>query len=174
MAFSEAGYRVVLADTDFQRPTLHRAAKVAATAEGLSEALETERKVGETLVPIGNKLWLAPRGGSFQPEARGMLATNRLKTLIEDMSERADVVLCDSSPVLLIPDNLFLAALVDGVILVAKAGTTQCRDLARTKALLESVGAKVLGVVINGMPTAALRRQYGRYYRTYVRREEAR
>jgi capsular exopolysaccharide synthesis family protein len=171
MAFGEAGSRVVLAETDFQRPTLHNALKVAASAPGLSEALETQGPVGGALVPVGDRMWMAPRGRSFQPEARGMLATNRLKVLVDEMTERADLVICDSSPVMLIPDNLFLASAVDGVILVARAGSTQCRDLARTKSLLEGVGARILGVVINEMPVSALRRHYSRYYRTYVRKE---
>jgi tyrosine-protein kinase Etk/Wzc len=174
MAFGEAGYRVVLADTDFQRPTLHRIAKISPSAAGLSDALQADGGVADNLVPVADRIWLAPRGGSCQPQARGMLATNRLKALIDEMSDRSDLVLCDSSPVLLIPDNLFLAAAVDGVILVARAGVTQCRDLARTKTLLESAGARLVGVVINEMPSSALRRHYGRYYRTYVRREESR
>jgi capsular exopolysaccharide synthesis family protein len=170
MAFGEAGYRVVLADSDFQRPTLHLALKVAASSPGLSNALETESKIGAALVPVGERLWIAPRGASFQPQARGMLATSRLKAIVEEMSEHADLVLCDSSPVLLIPDNLFLAAAVDGVILVAKSGTTTYRELARAKALLETVGARLLGVVLNEMPPASLRRHYARYYRTYVKK----
>jgi Mrp family chromosome partitioning ATPase len=90
---------------------------------------------------------------------------------VDEMTEHADIVICDSSPILLIPDNLFLASSVDGVILVARAGTTRCRDLARTKALLEASGARLLGVVINEMPAASLRRHYTNYYQTYVKRE---
>jgi polysaccharide biosynthesis transport protein len=171
MAFGEAGYRVVLADTDFQRPTLHRILKVAPSAPGVSDALETEQRIGDALVPVGDRMWMAPRGGSFQPHARGMLATTRLKAVVEDMTEHADLVLCDSSPVLLIPDNLFLAAAVDGVILVARAGSTTRRDLARARVLLEGAGARLLGVVINEMPAASLKARYTRYYRTYVKKE---
>jgi polysaccharide biosynthesis transport protein len=171
MAFGEAGYRVVLADTDFQRPTLHRMLKVAPSAPGLSNALETEDKIGDALVPVGDHLWMAPRGASFQPHARGLLATKRLKTVVDDMSDRADMVLCDSSPVLLIPDNLFLAGAVDGVILVARSGVTTYRDLARTKALLDNVGAHLLGVVLNEVPSSSLRRHYTRYYRAYVKKD---
>jgi Mrp family chromosome partitioning ATPase len=87
------------------------------------------------------------------------------------MTEHADLVLCDSSPVLLIPDNLFLAAAVDGVILVARAGSTTRRDLARARVLLEGAGARLLGVVINEMPAASLKAHYTRYYRTYVKKE---
>jgi Mrp family chromosome partitioning ATPase len=107
----------------------------------------------------------------MRPHTRGMLATSRLDELLGDMAGRADLVLCDSSPVLLIPDNLFLAAAVDGVILVARAGRTTCRELARAKELLDSIGAKILGVVINEMAVSKLRNHYKTYYRTYFKAE---
>ena len=173
MAFGEAGYRVVLADTDFQRPTLHRVLKVAPSAPGVSDALEASSKIGDTLVPVGDRMWMAPRGGSFLPKARGLLATKRLRLVVDEMADHADMVLLDSSPVQLIPDNLFLAAAVDVVIVVVRAGSTTYRDLMKTKRLLEGVGAHVLGVVINGMPSASLYRQYARYYRTYAKKDGA-
>jgi len=97
-----------------------------------------------------------------------MLATNRLKQFVDDIGQQAELVICDCPPVLLVPDNLFLAAAVDAVIIVAKAGATRCRDLERTRALLEGAGARVLGVVINELPASILRRQYNHYYRRYV------
>jgi len=173
LAFREAGRRVVLADTDFLRPTLHHALGVPQTAGGLVDALHTKRSIEQSLAPVGEGLWLVPRGMAIQPQTRGLLATTRLKELIEEMADKADLVLCDSSPVLLMSDNLFLASAVDGVILVAKTGKTGCRDLARAKSLLEEVGAKILGVVINDMPASALNGQYRRYYRAYVVKDGA-
>lgn len=170
LAFAEAGVRVVLADTDFQRPTLHRVLKVR-PGSGLVDALQRDRDVERALVPVNDTLWVAPRGEAMRPHTRGMLATNRLNELLGDMAGRADLVLCDSSPVLLIPDNLFLAAAVDGVILVARAGRTTCRELARAKELLDSIGARTLGVVINEMAIGKLRSHYKTYYSTYFKAE---
>jgi len=53
---------------------------------------------------------------------------------------------------LLIRDTLLLASAVDGVVLVARPGSTGFSDLARTKALLEGTEARVLGVVLNQVP----------------------
>jgi len=169
-ALSESGRRVVVADTDFLRPTLHRAMKIK-SAKGLVEALETPgQPVEPALAPVSEGLWLAQRGESFQPGSRGMLGGTKLRELIGDMTTRADFVICDSSPVLLIPDNLLLAGAVDGVILVAKASSTGFRDLARSKQLLEGAGARVLGVVLNQVPAASLKNYYRRYYDSYVKK----
>jgi capsular exopolysaccharide synthesis family protein len=169
-ALSESGRRVVLADTDFLRPTLHRTMKIK-SSKGLVETLESETPLEPTLVPITQGLWLAQRGESFQPRSRGMLAGVPLRNLINEMSNSTDFVICDSSPVLLIRDNLLLASSVDGVVLVAKAGSTGFSDLARTKALLEGAGARVLGVVLNQVPVGPLRKYYRSYYESYVKME---
>ncbi len=168
LAFREAGQRVVLADTDLQRPTLHRAMRVAQNG-GVVNVLHAERRVEEALIPVGERMWLVPRGAGLQGQTRGLLATNRLRELVDGLASQGDVVLCDSSPILLLPDNLFLAAAVDGVILVTKAGSSGCRDLARAKSLLDGVGAKVVGVVLNEVPVSVLRRHYNRYYHHYYK-----
>jgi tyrosine-protein kinase Etk/Wzc len=170
-ALNESGRRVVLADTDFLRPTLHRTIKVK-SSKGLAETLQAEQPLDQTLAPVSEGLWLAPRGESSGARARGLLAGSPLRDLVDQMKSRADFVICDSSPVLLVPDNLLLASGVDGVILVAKAGTTGYRDLARSKELLEGSGARVLGVVLNHVPVRRLKRHYHRYYDSYVRQDK--
>jgi len=182
LAFQEAGVRVVLADTDFLRPTLQRTLSLHQQGDvsdairerleengGIESSLREDRAVHQALVPAGEGMWVAPLGDPIDPRSRGMLATSRLNDLVEDMAGQADLVLCDSAPVLLVPDNLFLASAVDAVLLVAKAGSTGCRDLARAKTLLDSVGARCLGVVINEIPVAALKRSYRRYYQAYAK-----
>jgi polysaccharide biosynthesis transport protein len=169
-ALNESGRRVVLADTDFLRPTLHRAMKIKSSA-GLVETLQSGQPVERALAPVSEGLWLAQRGESFEPRSRGMLAGSRLRELVGEMTSRADFVICDSSPVLLIPDNLLLASSVDGVVLVAKSGSTSFRDLARTKTLLEGAGARLLGVVLNHVSPTLLTKSYRPYYESYVKTE---
>jgi capsular exopolysaccharide synthesis family protein len=169
MSFAEIGRRVVIVDSDFQRPALHRALNFMPQA-GLVDALNGKQPINDTLAPVTEGMWLVPRGERLQPKSRGVLAGPRMTELLQEVGEVTDLIICDSSPVLLIPDNLFLTNKVDAVILVVKAGSTACRDLARTKTLLEAAGAKILGVVINEMPSRSLQNYYYRYY-TYVKRE---
>jgi Mrp family chromosome partitioning ATPase len=73
----------------------------------------------------------------------------------------------DSSPILLIPDNIYMAAAADGVILVVAVGQSRPRDVLRAKALLERAGTPIIGVVINRTPVKHLNsyyRQYSGYY----------
>lgn len=165
-ALSEAGIKVLLADTDFLRPTLHRTLEVPSSAD-LDDLLQAKCPLEESLIPAGDGMWVASPAHGVAPSVRGSLATNRLKELIQNLATKAEITLCDSPPVLVVPESLFLASATDAVILVAKAGSTACRDLGRAKAVLEGVGARILGVVINEMPAAALKGHYKRYYAGY-------
>ena len=83
------------------------------------------------------------------------------------MSNETDYVLMDSSPILLIPDNLYIAAAADGIVLVVSVGTTRPRDLVRTKEILARAGTPIVGVVLNRTPIKRLNayyKQYNAYY----------
>lgn len=169
LALAEAGKQVLLADMDLFRPSLHRLLQAPAAPEtGLVDLLQGAG-AEEALVPVSERVWLAARGKAPAPDVRGALATTRLKDVVRTLNARAELVIYDASPVLLVPDSLFLAAAVDAVLLVARAGRTTCHDLERARTLLESSGARVIGVVINEMPLAVLRARYAQYYRTYAR-----
>ena len=172
LELGESGRRVIMADTDFVRPTLHKTLNLPQNG-GLVEVLHSGRQVEEALVPVRGNVRVATRGAVVRRDTAGMLATSRLRDVMAEMSGQADYVLCDSGPLLLVHDNLLLAGAVDGVILVVKAGTTPCADLARVKTTLESVGARIIGVVINQMPPYQLKRYYNRYYRGYYAKSEA-
>jgi Mrp family chromosome partitioning ATPase len=98
----------------------------------------------------------------------GLLSIEKVRRLLDLIKDRADLVLFDSAPVLAVSDNLILASMVDGVILVIRAGHTQQRDLIRAKELLERVNASLLGVVINEVSPWETRRYYRRYLEYYV------
>jgi Mrp family chromosome partitioning ATPase len=112
-------------------------------------------------------VYLAPRGGALTAPAKTGLGTERLPRILGDMADEADYVLLDSSPILLIPDNLYMAAAADGIVLVVAIGQTRPRDLVRTKEILERSGTPIIGVVLNRTPIKHLNsyyKQYSGYY----------
>jgi polysaccharide biosynthesis transport protein len=166
LAFGEVGKRVIIADADFHRPTLHRIAN-ATPRKGFTDLLAGTSKLVDTITPITENVQLAPRGGALTAPARTGLGTQRLTKILGDMSDEADYVLMDSSPILLIPDNLYMAAASDGIVLVVAVGQTRPRDLLKTKALLDRAGTPILGVVLNRTPVNQLNsyyKQYSAYY----------
>jgi capsular exopolysaccharide synthesis family protein len=166
LAFGEVGQRVIIADGDFHRPTLHRIA-MTAPRKGFTDLLAGTTQLTDTITPITDNVQLAPRGSGLMAPARTGLGTDRLSRVLGQMSDEADYVLLDTSPILLIPDNLYMAAAAEGIVLVVAVGQTRPRDLLRTRAILERAGTPIVGVVLNRMPVKQLNvyyKQYGAYY----------
>jgi capsular exopolysaccharide synthesis family protein len=166
LAFGEVGKRVIVADADFHRPTLHRIANTTGR-KGFTDLLAGTTTLTDTITSITENVQLAPRGAALTAPARTGLGTDRLKKILGDMADEVDYVLMDTSPILLIPDNLYMASAADGVVLVVAAGQTRPRDLLRAKALLERSGTPIVGVVLNRTPLKHLNSYYKRYSAYY-------
>ena len=162
LAFGEVGKRVIIADADFHRPTLHRIAN-ASPRKGFTDLLAGTANLGDTITPITENVKLAPRGSALSASAKTGLGTDRLPRVLSDMGDSADYVLMDSSPILLIPDNLYMAAAADGVVVVVAVGQTRPQDLLRTKAILDRAGTPIVGVVLNRTPVKNLNGYYKQY-----------
>jgi capsular exopolysaccharide synthesis family protein len=159
VSLAEAGERVLLLDCDLRRPSQHLLFGLA-LGPGLSNALAAhiaEPVISATVVP-GLSLLAA---GDPPPNPAEFVASGRLTELLDRLRTRFDRILIDTPPAGILTDAAVLAPRVDGVMLVVSAGQTR-RDLARrAHQQLETVGAHLLGAVIN---RAKLGRNVGDYY----------
>jgi polysaccharide biosynthesis transport protein len=163
LAFGEIGKQVIIADADFHRPSLHRTAKTR-NEKGFTDLLAGTSGLTESTTAISEQVRLAPRGTALSIPARVGLGTRRLTEILVGMEAEADYILIDSSPILLVPDNLYIASAADGILLVVDSGSTRPRDLLRTKDVLERTGTPIVGVVLNRTPL----RQTNYYYKHYM------
>ena len=69
--------------------------------------------------------------------------------MLDKLKEQFDYVVFDTAPLRSYLDAIFLASLVDGVVLVVKAESTLVEVGKEIKARLHKVGAPILGVVVN-------------------------
>jgi succinoglycan biosynthesis transport protein ExoP len=166
LALGEVGKHVIIADADFYRPSLHRTAKTRNEC-GFTDLLAGTGNLTQSLTQISDRVRLAPRGTGLSLPARAGLGTRRLGEVLAGMSAEADYVLMDCSPALLIPENLYVAAAADAIILVVNSGSTHPGDLLRAKELLEHSGTPVIGVVVNRMPLKSVNYYYRRYTSYY-------
>ncbi len=79
-----------------------------------------------------------------------LLASHGLSEHLEDIRRAYQVVIIDSSPLLVVTDPSILAAEVDGILLITRASQTRRRDAMRVAELLKALGTPVLGAVLNG------------------------
>src|SRR5437867_4147286 len=140
------------------------------TAFGLSEllvdGLPLEQAVHKTAI---ENLWLVPSGRT-PPNPAELLGSRKMRAFLSGDLDGAEFVVLDAPPLLPVTDAAVLAPAVDGVLLVVDLRKTH-RDAARqVKQQLVGVGARILGVVVNGVP--ATRRGYGYYYSHYYDSEK--
>lgn len=73
------------------------------------------------------------------------------RDLLIKLSESYDLVILDTAPVLSFAEGRTLAALADGTLIVTRSGRSDSMASRAAAAQLESVGARILGVVLNGV-----------------------
>jgi Mrp family chromosome partitioning ATPase len=88
-----------------------------------------------------------------------------MKELLATLSTKYDHILIDSSPLTNVTDPVILSTIVDGVILVVRASHTKRDLVTRSCSELGSVGARILGVVLNNVNME--REGYDYYYSNY-------
>jgi len=154
----QAGRRVLLIDSDLRASRLHL--HLGAKEEpGLSDYLSGDCDEFQiTQVGSDGNLALIPGGREISNPSE-LLHSDRMKQLLERMSEMFDWVILDSPPTLSVHDASFLADMCDGVLFVVRAGLT-AHDLAE-KASAEFHEKRLLGVVLNRVEKS---HAYGDYY----------
>jgi len=76
-----------------------------------------------------------------------------MKKLLEALSKEFDIVLCDAPPLLPVTDAAVLSRVTSGAIMAVAVGKTTTHQLEGALDALETVGAKVAGVVLTMVPT---------------------
>ena len=162
--FAKGGYRTLIVDADLRRPSQHRFFGVA-NDRGLTDFLTTDIPF-EPLVlntPIDN-LWLMP-SGRLPIDAAGILNSQRMIDLIQQLKASYDMVFFDSPPILGVSDASVIASSVDLTIVVVQHRRFPKAMLIRVKQSLQNVGAKIVGCVLNN--TDIRHDQYYEYYTSY-------
>jgi succinoglycan biosynthesis transport protein ExoP len=168
--------QVILVDTDLRKPRLHRLFEVL-KEPGFTDLVVDEKGSFEDCVkPTSvDNLRVLPCG-TVPPNPAELLGSPRAAQVMEQLKEHADLVIYDSPPAATVTDAVVMASRVDAVLQVVWAGGTR-RDLVRQgRAVLEKVGAHILGPVLNRVSLSDLGYYsyyyyYGYYYRDRHERE---
>lgn len=159
--YARQGLRVLLVDCDLRRPRVHTMFDVP-REPGFTQYIMGQGNLSELAVatPVQN-LRVLP-AGTLPPNPAELLGSARAREVVRLLGDQFDLVIFDTPPLLMASDPAILGTLVDGVLLVLRAGRTS-RDTARQAVRqLEAVGAHVLGTVLND-PDGKLPRYEGHY-----------
>jgi succinoglycan biosynthesis transport protein ExoP len=160
ITFARKGRHVLLIDGDLRRSRCHTMLGLAAQT-GLSEVLTDQADVHDVIMPTAFEGMFFLSAGTEPPDPVELLGSMTMRRLLTDLGTAYDFIVIDSAPVMLVSDPLVMAALVDGVVVVAGQPTDK-RIVKKTCDRLSSMDAKVLGIVLNR--ATAMSQGPGYYY----------
>jgi capsular exopolysaccharide synthesis family protein len=164
MALAYGGARVLLIDADMRRPGLHRPLRLT-NERGLSQVLIGQARVRDVIQRTVDPNLLAITAGSTPPNPSELLASERMKTLISNLSHGPfDWIIIDTPPVLAVTDAVILAPLVNGVTFVVGAEMTRRRLAERALETIMAAPPKSAAVVLNKVDFERNKYYYSRYY----------
>jgi succinoglycan biosynthesis transport protein ExoP len=166
--FANANERVLLVDADMRRPRLARSLGLD-NKEGLSSFLagasSLDAAIKKTNIPGLSLL----SSGPIPPNPAELLASAKIRALLEELEKRFDRVIVDSPPLLSVADTTILANIADGVIDVIRAGSLNIELIVRGIKRLNEAKAKIIGVVLNNVD---VKKEDSYYYYHYHYVEE--
>ena len=169
IAMADTGAKVLLVDCDFRKPKMHKYFTIEG-AVGLTNLLVGQVEQADVVQRWGRKhLDLLP-AGQIPPNPSELLGSEAMKKFLAQAEEDYDVILIDSAPLLPVTDAAILSKLTGGVAVVVAVGKTTKPQLSAALGHVENVGGRVLGFIMNKIPTKgvdAYRYRYSYKYGSY-------
>jgi len=170
ISLAQTGAKVLIIDADMRRPRLHSIFEIS-NAQGLSTLLSSELSDKEILDVVqfddAAKLHLLP-SGPVPPNPAELIGSEQMSDLMKVLENNFTHVVIDSPPIASFTDGVLVASLVDGVILVVHSGKSSRQVIKRSRQLLQDIGAKIFGVVLNNVNLRSQDNYY--YYQSYYHR----
>jgi capsular exopolysaccharide synthesis family protein len=153
--------RVLLVDGDLRRPSIHRLFGISDTP-GLSEVLMGAVNLDDALVMIPEHHLSILPAGLVPSHPAELLGSTGMRRTLDALRTRFDRILIDMPPVAPLADVSIASGLVDGLLLIVRAGVTPKPAIERALSGVDT--AKVLGLVLNDAGDAGGSYGYGYGY----------
>jgi len=162
LAFSMSqleGLKVLLVDADLRKA--HLASFLNMNPQlGLSTYLMNGKGLADVRLQINENLAVVPTL-TLQEGATELLNCRRMRDFLHEAMRHYDLIVVDAPPVVPIADAQVLTSMVDGALLVVRAGTCPF-DLACSA--VELLQPKIVGVILNGVARLPNSGYYYSYY----------
>jgi len=153
VTMANTGRRVIVVCCDLRRPRLHEFFGLSHEI-GFTSVLLGEVPLAQALQPAADGRLLVLASGPRPPNPSELLSSQRAADLFESLTDRGDLLLVDSPPVLPVTDALVISGIVDATLVVGTAGSTAKRGLHSAITALRQVDAPLVGAVLNGIGAA--------------------
>jgi capsular exopolysaccharide synthesis family protein len=158
--------KTLLVDGDTRRPSVAGFLRPE-PRYGLSEIVSGRMDLEHAVVTLKNSALRVLPAGQTLADPISVLSSGKATDLIRKIRGEYQRVVIDTPPIVLCSDAETLGAMSDGILLVARSGSTPVS--AYREALGSIRSAPVLGVVLNGSAASIAdgSKYYHRYYHAY-------
>jgi polysaccharide biosynthesis transport protein len=164
LAAASAGLSVAVVEADLRRPAMAERHRLE-PRPGLAEAIRGEVQVEQALQTISPAPAASTNGyerpvhvmvaGPPAHDPWALMQSAAMPQILEALAENHDLVVIDAPPIPLVADAIAMLRQVDGVIVTASVNSLRGPEAGRLRDQLESLDARVLGVVANhGSPVS--------------------
>ncbi len=149
--------KILLLEGDVRRPALSQMFGLQGNP-GICEWLRGDHKLTACVYYLeGTGVWIMPAGSSPENSLE-VLQSVRLNALMAQLTEWFDAIIIDSPPILPLADTSVWMRSADGIILVARKGITEKKQLQKGLEAIDS--QKLVGALLNCSQNLA----HGHYY----------
>ena len=147
-SFAENGEKVVVLDFDLRAPKLNVVSGVESNV-GLTNVITGKVPIDRALIqdPSEENLHIL-LSGPVPPNPAEIMASDHVKSVVNDLSNMFDYVFIDTPPVGLFTDASIVSTYCDGIVFAIRSNKTKKEEVAKALDNLKKVNAKVLGAVL--------------------------
>jgi exopolysaccharide/PEP-CTERM locus tyrosine autokinase len=140
----------LLVDSDLRNPSLGNWFGIS-NGYGLSDYLVGRKEISELLFKTEIERLRILLGGTLQDNPAELIGSARMESLIQELKSRYNdrYIIFDSTPLLATSEPEVLSKLVDGILVVVRAGETPRETVKQAISSLEK--EKIMGVVLNDL-----------------------
>jgi len=165
ITMAASGARVCLVEGDLRRPRLLEYMGMDGSI-GLTNVLIGQAELGDVLQQFASSSVYVLGAGAIPPNPSELLGSAAMIETLRELETRFDVVIIDTPPLLPVTDAAVLSTIAGGTVVVVGAGRVDRDHLAKSLQSLEAVKGRVLGLVLNMIPTKGTDGYY--YYEGYA------
>lgn len=159
--------RVLLIDADLRCPRIHKLMNLK-NEHGLSTILLSGKpsglKIEEVIQKDPDSNLEVLTAGEFMANPTSLISSGDMEELLETLSKRYEHIVIDSPPVLFFADSPMLSTLVDSVLFIVRDSVSSKQSVQRAKEILQKLGARIAGIVLNAVPVKSTNYYKYTYY----------
>lgn len=162
---AQSGQKVLFIDADMRRGYSHELFSLENSA-GLSDVLAGTAEAERAIRTFDKGGFDVLTRGQVPPNPAELLMHARFSTLMTWASERYDMVIIDTPPILAVTDAAVIGRIAGTSLVVARFGMNSVKEMTVCVQRLEQGGVNIKGAILNGVVKRASS-QYGYGYHHY-------